>query len=68
LPKLRLRLRVTPRPTMAASSPPPLRRVMFVGQPGSGKSTFARMLGKATVRPIVHVVHVLWMDDSIESA
>jgi adenylate kinase family enzyme len=39
--------------------------VMFVGQPGSGKSTFARMLGKATGLP---VVHVLWMDDSIESA
>lgn len=35
---------------------------MVVGQPGSGKSTFAKMLGAATGLPVVHVDHIHWMD------
>lgn len=35
---------------------------MVVGQPGSGKSTFARMLGVATGLPVVHIDRIHWMD------
>lgn len=49
---------------MSAPSPaePPLRRVMVIGQPGSGKSTFARMLGGATGLPVVHIDRIHWVD------
>lgn len=39
---------------------------MVVGQPGSGKSTFARMLGAATGLPVVHIDHIHWMDGWVE--
>ena len=38
-----------------------MRRVMVIGQPGSGKSTFARALGSATGLPVVHMDHIHWM-------
>ena len=38
-----------------------MRRVMVIGQPGSGKSTFARSLGAATGLPVVHMDHIHWM-------
>ena len=34
---------------------------MVIGQPGSGKSTFARALGEATGLPVVHMDHIHWM-------
>ena len=38
-----------------------MRRVMVVGQPGSGKSTVARALGAATGLPVVHLDRLHWM-------
>ena len=38
-----------------------MRRVMIIGQPGSGKSTFARSLGEATGLPVQHMDHIHWM-------
>lgn len=38
-----------------------MQRVMIIGQPGSGKSTFARALGAATGLPIHHMDHIHWM-------
>lgn len=32
-----------------------MKRVMIIGQPGSGKSTFARALGEITYLPVVHI-------------
>jgi adenylate kinase family enzyme len=43
-----------------------MRRVMVVGQPGSGKSTFARMLGDATGLPVVHIDHIHWQSGWVE--
>lgn len=39
-----------------------MRRVMVIGQPGSGKSTFARSLGRATGLPVHHMDHIHWMN------
>ena len=38
-----------------------MQRVMIIGQPGSGKSTFARSLGTATGLPVYHMDHIHWM-------
>lgn len=35
---------------------------MVVGQPGAGKSTFARLLGEATGLPVVHIDRIHWRD------
>ena len=37
-----------------------MRRVMVIGQPGSGKSTFARALGDVTGLPVVHIDMIHW--------
>lgn len=37
-----------------------MRRVMIVGQPGSGKSALARALGARTGLPVVHIDHIHW--------
>jgi adenylate kinase family enzyme len=37
-----------------------MQRIMIVGQPGSGKSTFARALGEITGLPVVHIDHIHW--------
>ncbi|PRY93045.1 adenylate kinase family enzyme [Hasllibacter halocynthiae] len=38
----------------------PLRRVMVVGGPCAGKSTFARALGARTGLPVVHMDRIHW--------
>lgn len=43
-----------------------MRRVMVVGQPGSGKSTFARRLGAATGLPVVHIDTIHWQPGWVE--
>ena len=43
-----------------------MRRVMIVGQPGSGKSTFARQLGAATGLPVVHIDRIHWQPGWVE--
>jgi adenylate kinase family enzyme len=39
---------------------------MVVGQPGSGKSTFARRLGAATGLPVVHIDHIHYRSNWVE--
>lgn len=43
-----------------------MKRVMIVGQPGSGKSTFARMLGERTGLPVVHIDLIHWKPGWVE--
>jgi len=43
-----------------------MRRIMIVGQPGSGKSTFARALGGLTGLPVVHIDHIHWQTGWVE--
>ena len=38
-----------------------MRRVMIIGQPGSGKSSFARALGHATGLPVHHMDRIHWL-------
>ncbi|MGR3433994.1 MAG: AAA family ATPase [Shimia sp.] len=38
-----------------------MQRVMIVGAPGSGKSTFARALAARTGLPVVHIDRIHWM-------
>ena len=38
-----------------------MKRVMIVGQPGAGKSTLAREVGRITGLPVVHVDKIHWM-------
>ncbi|WP_138469656.1 AAA family ATPase [Poseidonocella sp. HB161398] len=37
-----------------------MRRVMIIGQPGAGKSTLAREMGRITGLPVVHIDHIHW--------
>jgi len=37
-----------------------MKRVMIVGQPGSGKTTLAREIGKRTGLPVYHMDHIHW--------
>ncbi len=43
-----------------------MQRAMIIGQPGSGKSTFARHLGAATGLPVVHIDKIHWKSGWIE--
>jgi adenylate kinase family enzyme len=37
-----------------------MRRVLILGSPGSGKSTFARKLGAITGLPVIHLDQLFW--------
>lgn len=43
-----------------------MKRVMIVGQPGSGKSRLAHLLGNATGLPIVHMDQIHWTSGWVE--
>lgn len=43
-----------------------MRRVMIIGQPGSGKSWLARALGDATGLPVVHIDLIHWKSGWVE--
>ena len=43
-----------------------MRRVMIIGQPGSGKSVLARELGEITFLPVVHIDHIHWKAGWVE--
>jgi adenylate kinase family enzyme len=43
-----------------------MKRVMIVGQPGAGKSTFARALGERTGLPVVHIDLIHWKPGWVE--
>ena len=40
-----------------------MKKVMVIGCPGSGKSTFSRMLVKVTNIPLYHLDNMYWNDD-----
>ena len=40
-----------------------MKKVMVVGCPGSGKSTFSRLLHQATGIPLYHLDLLNWNDD-----
>ena len=46
--------------------PRSLRRVMVVGGPGAGKSTFARRLGRITGLPVHHMDLIHWLPGWVE--
>jgi adenylate kinase family enzyme len=37
-----------------------MRRVLVIGSPGAGKSTFSHALGDASGIPVIHVDHLFW--------
>lgn len=43
-----------------------MKRIMIVGQPGAGKSTLARGLGRRTGLPVVHIDHIHWQSGWVE--
>ncbi len=43
-----------------------MKRVMVVGQPGAGKSTFAQAMGAITRLPVCHVDHIHWQAGWVE--
>ena len=43
------------------------RRIMIIGSPGSGKSTFAKELSKITQLPLIHLDKEFWKDGWIET-
>jgi adenylate kinase family enzyme len=46
--------------------PDDLRRIMIVGQPGSGKSRLARRLGEASGLPVIHIDRIHWQAGWVE--
>ena len=49
--------------TLVTSVPFPYRRVMVIGCPGSGKSTFSRTLRDYTGLPLHHLDAIYWKED-----
>ncbi len=43
-----------------------MQRVMIVGQPGSGKTTLAREMGKRTGLPVIHIDTIHWQSGWVE--
>jgi len=43
-----------------------MHRVMIIGQPGSGKSTFAQEFGEITHLPVFHIDHIHWQSGWVE--
>lgn len=43
-----------------------MQRVMIVGQPGSGKTTLAREMGRRTELPVIHIDKIHWQAGWIE--
>ena len=43
------------------------RRIMIIGSPGSGKSTFAKKLSQITQLPLIHLDKEFWKDGWIET-
>ena len=44
------------------------KRIMIIGSPGSGKSTFARKLAEITSLPLIHLDMHYWKDGWVESS
>ena len=45
------------------SAPLPYRRIVVIGCPGSGKSTFSRALRNCTELPLYHLDAIYWRED-----
>lgn len=43
-----------------------MKRIMIVGQPGSGKSSLAQALGERTGLPVVHIDKIHWQPGWVE--
>jgi adenylate kinase family enzyme len=43
------------------------KRIMVIGSPGSGKSTFSRKLSKVTEIPLIHLDKEFWNDGWVET-
>jgi len=43
-----------------------MNRIMIVGQPGSGKSSLAQVLGRLTDLPVIHIDKIHWQTGWIE--
>lgn len=55
------------------AAPPPvphtihMKRVLIIGHPGAGKSTFARQLGDVTGLPVIHLDKEYWRSGWVET-
>jgi adenylate kinase family enzyme len=45
-----------------------MQRIIVIGSPGSGKSTFSQRLGAALGRPVIHLDAVFWRPGWVEPA